>query len=212
VGIDETELDTLLTCLSAVQKKYKKGSFVSMAGGKFTAVGVVLSGCIHLVEDDFWGNRSIVARFEPVESFGEAFSFGEKDYIPISILVAEQSDILLINCNKIISTCSSACMFHQRLIMNIIRNMAQKNNMLMKKIEHITRRTTREKLLSYLSFHARKTKSSVFEIPFNRQELADYLSIDRSAMSQELCRMRDERMLNFNKNKFELLQGTENNI
>jgi CRP-like cAMP-binding protein len=129
-------------------KKYKKGSFVSMAGGKFTSVGVVLSGCIHLVEDDFWGNRSIVARFEPVESFGEAFSFGEKDYIPVSILAAEQSDILLINGNKIISTCSSACMFHQRLIMNIIRNMAQKNNMLMKKIEHITRRTTREKLLS----------------------------------------------------------------
>jgi CRP-like cAMP-binding protein len=211
-GIDKAELDKLLNCLSAVWKKYEKGDYVFMAGGKFNTVGVILSGCIHLVQDDFWGNRSIIARFDPPESFGEAFSFGEKEYLPISIMAVEQSDILLINCKKIISTCSSACGFHTVVIRNIIRNMAQKNSMLIKKIEHITRRTTREKLLSYLSSYARQTKSSAFEIPFNRQELADYLSIDRSAMSAELCRMRDDGILHFTKNKFELLGKVENNI
>jgi CRP-like cAMP-binding protein len=183
-----------------------------MAGENLNSVGIVLSGCITVSQDDYWGNHTIVARFEPVELFGEAFSFGEKEALPVSIMAAEQSDILLINCKKIVSTCSSACLFHTVLIRNIIKNMAQKNKMLIQKMEHITRRTTREKLLSYFSFQSRQLGSNIFEIPFNRQELADYLSIDRSAMSSELGRMRDDGILNFTKNKFELLRNNENNI
>jgi CRP-like cAMP-binding protein len=180
-----------------------------MAGGSLNSIGVVLAGSIHIIQDDFWGNRTLVARLEPVEIFGEAFAFGGGDDLPVGILAAEQSDILLINCKKIITTCPSACIFHTRLIKNLIQVMAQKNSMLMQKIEHITHRTTREKLLSYFSLQARQMKSNVFEIPFNRQELADYLSVDRSAMSSELGRMRDEGILHFRKNRFELLHNVE---
>jgi CRP-like cAMP-binding protein len=209
-GVNASDLGKLLNCLSAVQKTYKKGGFISTAGAHFNSVGVVLSGSIHIIQDDFWGNRTLVARFEPVEIFGEAFVFGGQGCLPVGIMAAEQSDILLINCKKIITACPSACVFHTTLIKNLITVLAQKNSMLMQKIEHITHRSTREKLLSYFSFQAGQMKSTAFEIPFNRQELADYLSIDRSAMSSELGRMRDEGILRFSKNRFELLLDQRN--
>jgi CRP-like cAMP-binding protein len=205
-GINSDETEKLLTCLSAVQKKYEKGSPIFLTGEKLNSVGIVLSGCIHIVQDDFWGNRTIAARFEPVELFGEAISNSETKKLPISIMAAEKSEILWINYKKIITTCSSACLFHTALIKNIIQDLAQKNIMLMQKLECITRRTTREKLLFYLSLQAGKGIGNTIEIPFKRQELADYLSIDRSAMSSELGKLRDEGILRFNKNKFELLK------
>jgi CRP-like cAMP-binding protein len=206
-GIGASDLDKLLNCLSAIRKRYKKGGVISTAGANFNSVGLVLSGSVHIIQDDFWGNRALIARFEPVEIFGEAFAFSERGVLSVSIMAAEQSDILLINCGKIISACPSACVFHATLIKNIVKTMALKNSILMQKIEHVTCRTTREKLLSYLSFQARQMKNNVFEIPFNRQELADYLSVDRSAMSSELGRMRGEGILRFSKNRFELLEG-----
>ncbi|MDR2110870.1 MAG: Crp/Fnr family transcriptional regulator, partial [Spirochaetaceae bacterium] len=103
-GIKASDLGKLLNCLPAVQKTHKKGVFISMAGGNFNSAGVVLSGGIHIVQDDFWGNRTLVARFEPVEIFGEAFVFGEKGSQPVGILAAEQSDVLWINCEKLITT------------------------------------------------------------------------------------------------------------
>jgi CRP-like cAMP-binding protein len=125
-------------------------------------------------------------------------------------MAAEKSEILWINYKKIISTCSAACLFHTSLIKNLIQNLAQKNILLMQKIECITKRTTREKLLAYLSAQVSHTIGNTIQIPFNRQELADYLSVDRSAMSSELGKLRDEGILRFNKNKFELLKTFEN--
>jgi CRP-like cAMP-binding protein len=205
-GIAGSEMDSLLDCLSARQKKYEKDAYVFMEDDKLTAIGIVLSGALHIVRVDFWGNRVIVERIGSARLFGEAFSCGEIVKLPISVIAAEVSEVLLIDYKKIITTCSSACVFHTRLIRNMVKSLAEKNIMLVKKIEHITQHSTREKLLSYLSSQAQQARSNKFEIPFNRQELAEYLSIDRSAMSAELGRMQDEGLIEFQKNHFEILR------
>ncbi|MBR5192203.1 MAG: winged helix-turn-helix domain-containing protein, partial [Clostridia bacterium] len=105
----------------------------------------------------------------------------------------------------IITVCSSACRFHSMVVQNLFFSISQKNKTLVQKIGHISKRTTREKLISYLSEEAKRQNSASFTIPFNRQQLADFLSVDRSAMSNELCKMRDEGLLEFEKNQFKLL-------
>ncbi|GHV84046.1 Crp/Fnr family transcriptional regulator [Spirochaetia bacterium] len=207
-SIAEKDLEALLNCLSARKRKAEKGSFIFNAGDKVGAVGILLSGRLHIVADDFWGNHSIVSSIEPGELFGEVFSFSVTEKIPISVTAVMQSEIILIDYKKIITTCSSACKFHTLLIRNMLKNLAQKTFSLMQKMDFITQRTTREKILSYLSSYAQNKKSDEFEIPFNRQELADYLSVERSALSAELCRMRDDNILTFNKNKFKLINDS----
>ncbi|AEF85789.1 cyclic nucleotide-binding protein [Treponema primitia ZAS-2] len=205
-GIAGPDLVSLLECLSARHKKYEKDSFVFMADDEPRFIGVVLSGALHILQDDFWGNRVILARAEPGELFGEAFSCGGVKKLPVSVQAVEKSEVLLIDLTRIITTCSSVCVFHRDLIKNTLQDMARKNIALIKKMEHITRRTTREKLLSYLSSQAQQQGSTVLTIPFKRQELAEYLSVDRSAMSAELGKMQDQGLIRFNKNRFELLQ------
>jgi CRP-like cAMP-binding protein len=205
-GITGPELEKLFGCISARQKKIEKNGYVFMAGMEPDWAGLLLSGALHMVRDDFWGNRSIVSRIEPGEIFGETFVLGEIKRMPLSVVAVEKSEVFLFDTGRIVNVCSSVCPFHTRVIKNMIRILALKNSTLVTKIEHLTRRTTREKLLSYLSVEARLAKSGSFEIPFTRQELADYLSIDRSAMSAELGRMRDQGLIRFKKNHFELLR------
>lgn len=204
-GIDECELQTLLGCLSAIERSYEKNDFIFMADDIVTVIGVVLSGSVHIIQEDFWGNRTILARIESGDLFGEAFSCAETEKLPVSVFAAEASGILLIDYHKIITACSSACTFHTGLIKNMLRILARKNVMLTQKIEFITQRTTRGKLLSYLSAQARQAGRGSFEIPFDRQQLAEYLSVDRSAMSNELSKMRDDGILKFHRNHFELI-------
>jgi CRP-like cAMP-binding protein len=206
-GITGPEAEKLLGCIPTRQKKIEKNGYVCMAGTEPVWVGILLSGALLIVRDDFWGNRSIVARIEAGEMFAEAFALGGIKKMPLSVVAAEKSEVLLLDGGRITGVCSSACPYHTRLVKNMIRILALKNSSLVKKMEHLTRRGARGKLLSYLSAEARLAKSGAFTIPFNRQELADYLSMDRSAMSAELCRMRDAGLIRFRKNFFELLKN-----
>jgi CRP-like cAMP-binding protein len=202
-GVREAELGELPDRIPVKRRKIEKNGFVFMAGDQPVWVGFVLSGALHIIQDDFWGNRSIIARIGPGEIFGEAFVFAEIKKMPVSVMTAETSDILLMNGRRLLESClMSRC---SRLVKNMLRILARKNTGFLKKMEHITRRGVRQKLLSCLSSEARRTGSACFEIPFNRQQLADYLCVDRSAMSAELCRMRDEGLIRFHKNNFELL-------
>ena len=203
-GINETDLDYMLKCLSARKSAYTKDEYILSTGDAITDVGIVLSGSVNIIKEDFWGNRAILAKVQPGEMFGEAFAFANIQKLPVSAVATEKSEILFVDFGKIATTCSSACLFHTQLIQNILKILANKNIMLTQKLEHIVKRTTREKLLSYLSEQAIKSGSNTFSIPFNRQELADYLSVDRSAMSNELCKLRDEGILEFYKNHFKL--------
>ena len=204
-GMEDAHLKVLLDCLKAVRCLYGKNEFVFSAGDAAGAVGVVLSGGVHVLQEDYWGNRTILAHIPPGGLFGEAFAYTEVKSLPVSILAAENSEILFVDYKRIITTCSSACVFHMALIKNMMKLLAEKNIMLTQKMEVITHRTTRERLLAYLSAQAIQAGKSRFVIPFNRQQLADYLSVERSAMSAELSHMQSDGLIRTNRSEFELL-------
>lgn len=198
------ELDKLIDCFSPLYRKVEKNGFVFMENQEANFVGVVLSGRINFIQHDYWGNRLILDKAGAGHIFGETFSMGNSPKLPVSAVAVEKSELLIFSSRRILHPCASMCGFHFVLIQNVIRDLARKNMVLMRKIEHISRRTTREKLLSYLSSQSQNEKPGAFDIPFNRQELADYLSVDRSAMCTELGRMRDDGLIKFCKNRFEL--------
>ena len=205
-GIDESEIQKLFACLSAHQKQYQKNEYILRAGEETSSIGIVLSGNVHIIQEDFWGNRSILTDVVPSELFAESFSFVEGQKLPISAVAVQDSKILFIHYRKLLSPCHSSCAFHTRLIENMLKILADKTVFLTKKMEFLSKRTIREKLLTYLSSQAIETGKTSFSIPFNRQELAEYLSVDRSALSNELSKMRKEGILNFNRNFFTLLK------
>jgi len=203
-NVDMSDIKLLLNCLSAKTERFKENETIFLAGNKAEFVGIVLSGQVQVVKEDFYGNKNIVAFIEKGQLFGEAFACADLKILPVSVFSAENSEIMLIDYRKIITTCSNTCSFHSKLIYNMLRIVANKNIILSQKIEFISKRTTKEKLLAYLSSEAKKAGSNSFSIPFSRQELADFLSVDRSAMSAELCKLRDSGVIEFNKNKFVL--------
>jgi CRP-like cAMP-binding protein len=202
-GIDDNILADVLTCLNAEVKSFRKGDTVCRAGEFTNSAGVVLTGRIYLESNDFLGNKSIVTEFTPGRCFGESYAFAKNMTMPFNIVAKENSDILVFDMRRLAAPCVKDCMNHRLLTDNLLCSMAAKHCELNNKITHLSRRTTREKLISYLSEQANLQKTIIFTIPFNRQQLADFLSVDRSAMSNELCKMRDEGMIVFDKNNFQ---------
>ena len=204
-GINIQDIEILLNCFNIKKRTIKKDELIFTAGDKLEYIGVVLSGNIYIVQEDYWGNRTILSSINQGGIFGEAFSCSQIQSIPVSVIAHTDGSIFLINCIKILTPCPSLCSFHSVLISNLMKVLANKNIALTRKIKHITKKTTREKVLSYLSEYAVTFGKNYFEIPFNRQELADYLSVERSALSNTLCKMRDEGIIEFHKNKFHIL-------
>ena len=205
VGFTEAEFGALLQCLAASRRRYERGGFIFSAGERPGAMGVVLAGRVHILKEDAWGNQNLLADIGGGDLFAEAIACAGIDAFPVSAVAAEDSDILLLDYQRVVHPCGSACALHSRIIENMLRILARKNLLLVDKIEHITQRTTRGKLLSYLSEQSRKCGSRAFDIPFNRQQMADYLSVERSALSAELGKMRQDGLIAFRKNHFELL-------
>lgn len=203
-GIEENELESMLKCLSAVTRDYRRGECVFRRGELVPGVALLLEGSVHIQKEDFWGNLSILNEISKGDLFGEVYACLGNEVMLHNAVAVKPSTVLFLDINRILTTCSSDCRFHGQLIQNLLFVMASKNKMLAQKLEHMSQRTTREKLLSYLSEQSQKAGSPSFEIPFNRQQLADFLSVDRSAMSNELCKMRDEGMLEFERNHFKL--------
>ena len=201
-GIVPEDISAMLTCLRASRSSYFKGEYILSAGSPARDVGLVLQGDIHIIKEDFWGNRSIIANIGPGELFGEAFACAGATSLPVNAVAAQDCAVRFIDYRKVITTCSSACTFHTGLIQNMLKILAMKNKMLMEKLGHMTKRSTREKLLSYLSEQAVKAENSHFTIPFDRQELADYLCVERSAMSAELSKLKKDGILDYRKNDF----------
>jgi CRP-like cAMP-binding protein len=208
-GIEDKDITTILPCLSATIRQAEKNTFILSAEDSVSFVGLILSGSVHVIKEDFWGRKDILSQLGPAELFAESFSCAHTAHIPVSVLAVEQTELMLIDCRKIIRTCSSACLFHNQLISNMLEIIANKNIMLMQKIEQLSKRTTRDKVLAYLSAEAQKSGKNFFDIPFSRQEMADYLSVDRSAMSSELGKMREEGLIDFERNHFKLIFETK---
>lgn len=202
--ISDDDLMPLLACLGAKAEKFGKKYTIIPEGKPAKHIGIVLSGKAQTVRSDHLGNRSIVSGIGPAEIFCEAFACAQVSSVPVSVIASENCEIMLIDCNRVMHPCQNACGFHQQLIFNLMRDLAEKNVMFHQKIEVTSQRTTRDKLLTYLSLEAKKHGSS-FEIPFNRQELADYLEVDRSGLSVEIGKLRDEGIIEADRNKFRLL-------
>ena len=204
-GVADEEIGAMLSCLDARLHIYKKGEYVFHQGEHLNCITVLVEGELHVQRDDYWGNRTIVNRVAVGEMFGEAYIAPESGALINDVLAVEDSEVIFFDVSRIITVCSSACRFHSMVVQNLFFAISEKNRSLLQKLGHISKRTTREKLISYLSEEANRNGSASFVIPFNRQQLADFLSVDRSAMSNELCKMRDEGLLEFNKNAFKLL-------
>lgn len=204
-GVGEEEIEAMLDCLGAKLARFCKGEFVFREGEYLSQIAVLLDGELHIQRDDFWGNRSIVNRIAAGEMFGEAYISPNSGALLNDVVAVQDSALMFFDVQRILTACQSACKFHTITIKNLFFDISEKNRRLVAKLGHISKRTTREKLLSYLSDEAKRHNSAVFEIPFNRQQLADFLFVDRSAMSNELCKMRDEGLIQFEKNRFRLI-------
>lgn len=204
-GMAEEEILSILQCLSAHTKTYKKGSFLCHSGDPMDEIGFVLDGTATILKEDCWGNCTILSQAASGQLFGEVYACLSQEASQVSVTAASDTCVLYLNVQRMVHTCSSTCPFHTRLIQNLLSVIAHKALELTRKIEHLSKRTTREKLLSYLSAQAQAAGSNQFTIPFSRQQLADYLTVDRSAMSHELCKLRDEGVLKFQKNHFMLV-------
>ena len=205
-GIGECEIASLLSCLGARLCEYQKGEYVLRQGEHISDIMILTEGNLYIQIDDYWGNRSILGQISVGEMFGEAYAAHDSGAVLSDVVAVEDSKVMFFDVKRILTTCSTACRFHSLVVKNMFFAISEKNRNLVQKLAHMSRRTTREKLISYLSEEAKKQNNSNFTIPFNRQQLADFLSVDRSAMSNELCKMRDERLLEFKKNQFILLE------
>lgn len=205
-GLDERELEAVLACLQANARKYQKGEVIFCEGDAAEKMGIVLSGRVQVVREDYFGNRSIMAKLSAGQLFAEAFACAGNMRMPVNVLADEAAEILLIDAQRVMHTCSNACGFHTRLIYNLMKILAVKNLVCQEKIEVTSRRTTREKLMAYLMICAKKAGSNRFTVPFDRQELADYLEVDRSGLSAEISKLRKEGVLRCERSHFELLK------
>ena len=204
-GIGDQDLLRMLTCLGATVDSYDKKYTVMVEGTTAKYIGIVLSGSIQIMQMDYYGNRSILSSVKAGQVFGEAFACAEVEALPVSVVASEPCEIMMIDSGHILHTCQNNCGFHQQLIYNLMKDLASKTIMFHQRIEVTSKRTTREKLLTYLSMEAKAAQSRSFDIPFDRQALADYLEVDRSGLSAEIGKLTREGILESHKNHFELL-------
>ena len=203
--IEEENLMKMLVCLGARVESFDKKYTVLAESSTAKYIGIALSGSAHIVQVDFYGNRSILAAIQPSEVFAEEFACAGIPTLPVSVIADEPCEIMLIDSRHILHTCENNCGFHRQLIFNLMRDLAAKTITLHQRIEVTSKRTTREKLLTYLMFCAKKANSDEFDIPFDRQELADYLEVDRSGLSAEISKLKKEGVLDSRKQHFVLM-------
>ena len=205
-GISQSEFNGMLGCLGARVLEMKKGQPVFREGDETNRIGVILSGSAQLIREDYYGDRSVLSHIGTAQIFGEAYAFSEAQALPVSVVPDQDGKVLMLDSRRIASCCSNACEFHNKMIFNLLRLVANKSLMLHQKIEIISKRTTRQKLLSYLAYQAKLQNSNSFHIPFDRQALADYLEVDRSGLSAQISQLRKEGILESEKNYFCLLK------
>ena len=203
-GVSEQELEAMLACLRPETKDYPKDAFVLRAGDTAEAVGLVLSGTILMLQEDVWGNRNILSKAGPGQIFAAAYACAPGSVLNVSALAETPVTVLFLNVGRVLTLCPAACAHHSRIIRNLLGELAGKNLRLGEKLTHMGQRTTRAKIMSYLSAEAQRLGTYELDIPFSRQQLADYLGVERSGLSLELGKMKQDGLLEFHKNHFEL--------
>ncbi len=201
--ISRESFDSLIDCLEPTIKTFQKHEFVLHIGDKVDFIGIVVDGEIKIVSIDEQGNESIVNKIESGEMFGEVFACSDIQGSPVSVIAEKISSVVYIDYNKIITPCNSSSPFHSSLISNMLKIIASKTLFLNKKVDIISKRNLRAKITAYLEYERRGR--DLFKISLNREELANFLCADRSALSAELSKMQKEGLIRYNRNEFEIL-------
>lgn len=204
-GISREELKSMLSCLDGKIIQTPKGSPVFLEGEPATFVGVVLSGKVQILRTDFYGNRSVLTVVSPRGLFGEAFACAGVETLPVSAMALENAGVLLLDCRRVLKSCPNACTFHKKLVQNLLRGIAQKNLILTQKIRCMSQKTTQEKLMEFLLEQAKQHGRAEFVIPYDRQALADYLGVERSAMSAEISKLKKAGRIDCSGSRFRVL-------
>lgn len=203
-SISPDDLPALLSCLQARERTVEKENFLFLAGESKPMMGVVLSGHAQVIRENILGDRMLIGSLPPGSLFGETYACMDLPVIPVSVVAKEACRVLLLDIQKVLHTCTAACSFHQTLIHNLMKTFAQKNAMLNRKMSYLSHKTIRGRLEAFFLDQAEQKQSPSFSIPFNRNELADYLCTDRSALSRELGNMKQDGLLDFHKNHIRL--------
>ena len=204
-GIGPEDMEGMLGCIGYHVRTFEKGEIIAFEEENINHVGVVLEGAVDMIKEDVWGNRTMLLRSYREDIFGETFACGEDSLSVVTFVAAQNCRVMFLSFCRVMHTCTHACVFHQTLIENMVRIIARKNRELMRKVEVVSKRSLREKILAYLSIHAQAQGKKQFEIPLGRVEWAEYLCADRSALTRELAKMKEEGLIDYRRNYFEIL-------
>jgi len=204
-GIGPEDMEGMLGCIGYHVREFQKGEIIAFEEENINHVGVVMDGAVDMIKEDVWGNRTMLLRSYRSDIFGETFACGEDSLAVVSFVASRDSKVLFLSFCRVMHTCSHACVFHQTLIENMVRIIAQKNRELMRKVEVVSKKSLREKILAYLSIQSQSQGKKRFEIPLGRVEWAEYLCADRSALTRELAKMKEEGLIDYHRNLFEIL-------
>ncbi|MBQ3529802.1 MAG: Crp/Fnr family transcriptional regulator [Oscillospiraceae bacterium] len=206
-GMTEEEILSVLHCVNATVLHRKKDEYILRVGDSTETMGLVLSGSVLCLQEDLWGHRNIIHRIGAGEFFAEAFAATSGSVLDVNIVADEDTEVMLLHTGRLLQTCPHACAHHNRLVRNMVSVMARRVMDLNEKITHMAKRSTREKLLSYLSAESIRQGKLSFTIPYDRQQLADYLCVERAAMSVELSKLQKEGLLKTNRNHFSIFSN-----
>lgn len=204
-GIKNEDMGAMLHCIGYHISSFSRGEIIAFEGDHLKHIGIVLSGQVDMVKEDLWGNKTMLLRMGRNEIFGETFACGDDSLSTVTFLVSEDATVMFMRFSRVMHSCTMACGFHHRLIENMVRLIAGKNRELMQKLDVVSKRTIREKLLTYLSIQAQQQRQRYFEIPLGRVELAEYLCVDRSALTRELAKMKADGLIDYDRNHFRIL-------
>lgn len=208
-GIKPSDVHDMLGCLIAKERAYKKGEIIFPEGSPTEYIGVVLSGRVMVELGDVWGNNSVLSGIGPGGVFAEAYACVPGEPLMVNVTAAEDTEALLLNIGRVLEPCSRVCPHHMRLVRNLLTLCAEKNLQLSRRVLHTGPKSIRKRLLSYFSECIKRTGSYSFDIPYNRQQLADYLSVERSALSNELSLMQRDGLIRYEKNHFDIIEQAE---
>lgn len=205
-GVEQENIPKMLSCINAFEKKYRKNEIILLTGDNVFNFGIVLNGSVNIVKENVYGDRRIIMAAEQYDMFSESMAAARVSESAFTVIAKEDSTILFIPLENALSTCSHSCAFHNRLIFNLVAILAKKNLLLSQKIDYLSSKTTRERVSKYLLNCFSKTGNTTLNIPYNRNDLAEYLGVDRSVLSRELSKMKKEGILDFYKNTFRILK------
>ena len=208
-GMDPSDIEEMLGCLLAKECTYKKGEILFPEGSPTEQIGVVLIGRVIIELGDVWGNNSVLSSIGPGGIFAETYACIPGEPLMFNVTAAEDTEALLLNIRRVLEPCSKVCPYHMRLVRNLLTLCAGKNLQLSRRVLHTGPKSIRKRLLSYFSECIKRTGSYSFDIPYNRQQLADYLSVERSALSNELSIMQRDGLIRYEKNHFDVMEQIE---